>query len=383
MDFTLTDEQQMLVDTARSLFASEFPATLLRDAVYDPTPDGPGAAAKAFDTHLRDWFALGDESAVDQCLFAEEAGAALVAGPLWSSSALALPVLRGVGGSGECAATADAVASGELTATVAIVGSEGLWAPNREDTKRLVPDAGSVDRIVVVDATSDGGAGAGAGSPEADDNALVSVVEAASVAQAGSEVEAGSDVEAASVFDAARPGISEVESLDRSRPLYDVTVAERPHPEPVAAAALGSALERATVVLAAELVGVARWLRDETIAYVSEREQFGVPVGSFQGLQWKLVDAALRHEQAAAAVAYAAMCLDAGDPDRHHAVHVAKASAGTAARCWARDGLQAHGGIGYTWEHDLHLRLRRAHGSDHMLGDADWHRDRLADLIFQ
>ena len=75
------------------------------------------------------------------------------------------------------------------------------------------------------------------------------------------------------------------------------------------------------------------------------------------------------------------MCLDAGDPDRHHAVHVAKASAGSAARGFSREGLQAHGGIGYTWEHDLHLRLRRAYGSDHILGDADWHRDRLADLI--
>ena len=60
---------------------------------------------------------------------------------------------------------------------------------------------------------------------------------------------------------------------------------------------------------------------------------------------------------------------------------VAKAAAGGSARHWARTGLQAHGGIGYTWEHDLHLRLRRAYGGDHLLGDADWHRDRLAALL--
>ena len=351
MDFSLTDEQQMLRDTARSLFGAEFPATLLREAVYDPTPDGPAAAAKAFDAHLRDWFAMGDESVVDQCIFAEEAGAAVVLGPLWSTSALALPVLRAVGGSGRCATTADSIAGGALTATVAMAGSDGLWRANDEPTKRLVPEAGAVDRIVVVSA--------GLSQPgDPDGSAAVSVV------------------------DAGDAGITEVASLDRSRALFDVTVPADPDTESVGTDALRAALERSTVVLAAELVGVARWLREATIAYVSEREQFGKPVGSFQGLQWKLVDAALVHERAAAAVAYAAMCLDAGDPDRHHAVHVAKAAAGTAARGWARDGLQAHGGIGYTWEHDLHLRLRRAYGSDHILGDVELHRDRLAELIF-
>ncbi|MCP4436572.1 MAG: hypothetical protein GY812_13885 [Actinomycetia bacterium] len=345
MDFSLTDEQQLLADTARSLFEAEFPSSLLREAVYDPTPDGPHAMAKAFDAHLRGWFALGDESVVDQCLFITEAGAAVLGGPLWSSSALALPVLRAVEAGGASGETADAVAAGELTATVAIAGRDGVWAPNAEPVKCLVPDAGVVDRIVVVRSGHGG-------------EVRVAVVGAG-------EVQA-----------------VPVAALDRSRPLFDVAVGEGPPGEVVDQGALAGALERSTVTLAAELVGVARWLREATVSYVSEREQFGVPVGSFQGLQWKLVDAALAHERAAAAVAYAAMCIDADDPDRHDAVHVAKASAGSAARAWSTEGLQAHGGIGYTWEHDLHLRLRRAYGSDHILGDADWHRDRIADLIF-
>lgn len=354
MDFTLTDEQQMLRETARALFAREFPSDLLRAAAYDPTPDGPEQARIAFDTHLREWFALGDESVVDQCLFMEEAGHAVITGPLWSSSALALPVLRAAGSS-----EADAVAAGTVSATVAMAGRDGQWVPNDEPTKCFAPDADAVDLLVIVSA---GGASGGGLS--------------------GDRGSAGSAGATVSVFDIADVDRREVATLDRSRPLFEVTPPTGGAAQPVDAAALEAALARATVTLGAELVGVARWLRETTLAYVSEREQFGQPVGSFQGLQWKLVDAALVEERASAAVAYAAMCLDADDPDRGDAVHVAKSTAGSAARRWATDGLQAHGGVGYTWEHDLHLRLRRAQAGDHLLGDADWHRDRLAASIF-
>ncbi len=76
------------------------------------------------------------------------------------------------------------------------------------------------------------------------------------------------------------------------------------------------------------------------------------------------------------------MALDAGVEDAAHAVHVAKAAAGTAARHCAKVGMQVHGGIDYTWEHDLHLYLRRAQASDDLLGDAAYHHDRLAALLF-
>jgi alkylation response protein AidB-like acyl-CoA dehydrogenase len=91
---------------------------------------------------------------------------------------------------------------------------------------------------------------------------------------------------------------------------------------------------------------------------------------------------ALVRERAWAAVYYAAMCIDAGDADAPRAAHVAKASAGEAVRLCAKDGIQIHGGVGFTWEHDLHLFLRRAFASEHLLGTTDWHYDRLADLVF-
>jgi alkylation response protein AidB-like acyl-CoA dehydrogenase len=107
-----------------------------------------------------------------------------------------------------------------------------------------------------------------------------------------------------------------------------------------------------------------------------------VPIGSFQAIQHKLADVSLAVERADAAVQYAAMTADADDPDRRRATHVAKAAAGAAATRAARDGIQVHGGIGYTWEHDLHLFIRRAYGSEAWLGTTSWHHDRLSDLLF-
>jgi alkylation response protein AidB-like acyl-CoA dehydrogenase len=150
---------------------------------------------------------------------------------------------------------------------------------------------------------------------------------------------------------------------------------------PVEAAVLETVLGRATVAVAAELVGTARWLLQASVDYARERVQFDRPIGSFQAVQHKLADMALDMERATAAVYYAAMTVDAGDPDWRRAVHVAKAAAGTAARRAAKDGIQVHGGIGYTWEHDLHLFLRRAVTTERLLGTTAWHHDRLADLL--
>src|SRR5262249_23723611 len=146
--------------------------------------------------------------------------------------------------------------------------------------------------------------------------------------------------------------------------------------------AFESVLERGTIALAAEMVGTARRLFDMTLAYAKERVQFDVPIGSFQALQHKLADMALDLERATSAVAYSAMAVDAKDADRHRAAHVAKAAAGAAATRAAKDGIQIHGGIGYTWEHDLHLFIRHAYGSEAWMGTGAWHPDRLAALVF-
>ncbi len=140
-------------------------------------------------------------------------------------------------------------------------------------------------------------------------------------------------------------------------------------------------MRRATVTLAAEQVGTARRLFDLALEYAKQRVQFDVPIGSFQAIQHKLANVSLAVERADSAAMYAAMVVDALDDDRYRAAHVAKAAAGSAATQSAKDSIQVHGGIGYTWEHDLHLFLRRAYGSEAWLGPTGWHHDRLADLL--
>ena len=141
-------------------------------------------------------------------------------------------------------------------------------------------------------------------------------------------------------------------------------------------------LDRASVSIAAEMVGTARRIFTMTLDYAKERQQFDVPIGSFQAIQHKLAEMSLALERATAAVHYAAMSVDAAEaPTARKACHVAKAAAGEAARRILKDGIQIHGGIGYTWEHDLHLFLRRATADEYLLGTTGWHLDRLADLL--
>ena len=132
--------------------------------------------------------------------------------------------------------------------------------------------------------------------------------------------------------------------------------------------------ERLALGAAAELVGLGEQMLDLTVAYVGERQQFGVPVGSFQAVKHQLADAALAVAFAAPLVSLAAHSLAHGDPDRARNVSMAKLRASTAARHAASASLQCHGAIGYTVEYDLHLFMKRAWALSHEHGDPDAHR---------
>lgn len=325
MDFTLTEEQEMVRDTARALFAKECTTDFVRDAWGDPS-----RAARLWDEQLSEWMDLAAGDLVDLMLFVEEHGRAVAPGAFFASLLAA-----------QVGATAGHEPRG--TASVAVSGTDGLWVPHEGARKHFVPSAGEVEEILVV-----------GGSPQAPTVARVPAAQLQRV---------------------------EVDQMDRLRRQFEVDASDAPAGEPVDPKAWRHAVERALVTCSAELIGVGRWLLDASVEYARERVQFDRPIGSFQGLQWMLVDAALELERAAAAVSYAAMCVDADDADRHRAVHGAKAEAGRAARACARTGLQVHGGIGYTWEHGLHFRLRRAYAGDAFLGPSGYHHDRLAELL--
>ena len=132
---------------------------------------------------------------------------------------------------------------------------------------------------------------------------------------------------------------------------------------------------------AAELLGAADRALAMAVEYAKERVQFGRPIGSFQAVKHRCADMLVDVEGMRSAVYYAAWCLSAGDPDRSIAASTAKTWCSDAGRRVMASALQVHGGIGFTWEHDLHLYLKRAQLDEVSFGDATFHRARLAALL--
>ena len=328
MDFTLGEEQVLLRDTAARLLTAECPPSLVRDHVEVRT------VAKSLWHHLAQWVELGEGPLVDLCLFLEETGAVCAPGPFFATTALYAPLAAAVGAPG---------AGDGMTGTVAMAGAAGEWVANGEPVKTFVIDADLVDSVAFV--------------------------------------VAGPRGPAIGVTAAADLSLRDVEALDRSRRFFEVAVPDELDTAPIDAAALDGMLQRAWIALAAEMLGTARWLFNRALDYAKQREQFGRPIGSFQALQHKLANMALARERAEAAVYYAAMAYDSNDADKEKAAHVAKAQACEAAHLCAKDAIQIHGGIGFTWEHDLHFWMRRAFTSEYLLGTADWHHDRLGNLL--
>ncbi|WP_329130150.1 acyl-CoA dehydrogenase family protein [Streptomyces sp. NBC_01476] len=173
-------------------------------------------------------------------------------------------------------------------------------------------------------------------------------------------------------------------ALDLTRPPADVRFAGAPGrllPAADPAAALESALLTGAGLLASEQLGVAQWCLDETVRYLGERRQFGRVVGSFQALKHRLADLWLEVVNARAAARAAADAVASGAPDRAVAVRVAQAYVSGVAVHAAEEAVQLHGGIGMTWEHPLHLYLKRAKADEIALGTPGRHRAALAALV--
>ena len=140
-------------------------------------------------------------------------------------------------------------------------------------------------------------------------------------------------------------------------------------------------LDRGATAFAAELLGAAARMLEVTVDYAKVREQFGRPIGSFQAVKHRCADMLVDVEGMRSAVWYAAWAIDAGTDDRSLAASTAKSWASDAGMRVMNSALQVHGGIGFTWEHDLHLYLKRAHLDSLTFGDASWHRERIAALL--
>jgi alkylation response protein AidB-like acyl-CoA dehydrogenase len=169
-----------------------------------------------------------------------------------------------------------------------------------------------------------------------------------------------------------------VEALDSTRRLWRVRAEGDLEPLPGEGE---RAFDVVAVALAAESVGVARRAMDMAVQYAKEREQFGRPIGAYQAISHACAQMLLEVEGARSTTLYAAWALDNEPESGSLAASMAKAYASDAGWRVPAAALQVHGGIGFTWEHDLHLWLKRGKANAYLWGDSRAHRDRVANLI--
>ena len=192
-------------------------------------------------------------------------------------------------------------------------------------------------------------------------------------------VVAGDDVYGVDLRSEGRP--APVAAMDRTRELGILAFDGTPALHLGGADTAGLLLDRAATLAGAEMLGAADRVLSITVDYAKERVQFGKPIGSFQAVKHMLADALVDVEGMRSTVYYAAWCAAAGDADRSLAASMAKAWCSDASRRVMAAGLQVHGGIGFTWEHDMHLYVKRAQLDQVSYGDAAFHRDRIAAIL--
>jgi alkylation response protein AidB-like acyl-CoA dehydrogenase len=175
--------------------------------------------------------------------------------------------------------------------------------------------------------------------------------------------------------------------IDATRFVYEVSFADVvvPREDVISGAgareAIEHALDVATLALSAEMVGGMQWVLDASVEYAKTRKQFGKPIGQFQAVQHHCANMLLMTESARSAVYYAAWLMGNDQEAAPLAVSMAKAYASDAYREVGNLGIQVHGGLGFTWDENIHFYYKRAKASELMFGDATFHRERIARLV--
>jgi alkylation response protein AidB-like acyl-CoA dehydrogenase len=195
-------------------------------------------------------------------------------------------------------------------------------------------------------------------------------------AAGGSAVLVLADGDGAKLVPTTDAGLQRIELIDSTR-AYFVVSADGGEPLP---GEIAPAVDIGMAALAAESVGVAQRALDMAVEYAKEREQFGRPIGSYQAVSHRLADMLWEVEEARSLTYYAAWCADAQPESLPLAASMAKARASDAANAVCHDAIQTFGGIGFTWEHDIHFFLKRARVSAQLLGTPAQHRERVAGL---
>ena len=371
MDFDFTEEQTALRGLAREVLAAESAAPEVRKQMADATGYSERLWQQFAETGL-----LGitiDEAhgglglgLIEQALVLEEMGRAAYPGPYFSTVVLAATALIAGGSRTQLDAYLPGIAEGSLKATLALMedrlsaGPEGIALRARAQggeyilsgVKRFVPFAHVADLILVAARTTE--------SNDPSHGITIFALD--------------TDVEGLTVEPTA--------TIDQTNKVSTLTLENvRVGSESVVGQVDGGwkileiVLRRAAVAAAAVMLGAARKSMEMSVEYAKVREQFGQPIGSFQAIKHACAEMLVEVENAHGATYYAAWAVDAAAPDAGLAASVAKSYVGDAARKVCGSAIQVHGGIGFTWEYDLHLYFKHAKFLEALFGDAEHHRE--------
>jgi alkylation response protein AidB-like acyl-CoA dehydrogenase len=357
VNFGFSDDQQAIKRTAREFLAARYPLTTVRQLA-----EGERGFS---DEQWQELVELGwsgvivpDErgglglGAIELVVIAEEMGYALAPSP-WFSTTCSTLMLMAAGTDSQRDRWLEPLASGELRGTLAVWDEHSGWAPDHSEIEPAADGSLSASKIAVPDA-----------------------------ATAAFLIVSGADGRHYLVErDAPGVTVEPEQAIDPTRKLFRVTL-DGAAAEPLEHAPDRIAGAYATIVtlLAAENVGAAQRAMEMAVAYAKDRTQFDRPIGSYQAVSHRCAQMLLEVEGARSLSYWAGWALDNEPETGPRAASMAKAYAGDAGFRVSASALQVHGGIGFTYEHDLHFFLKRAHANAHAFGDSRWHRDRVADL---
>jgi alkylation response protein AidB-like acyl-CoA dehydrogenase len=332
MNFDFTDDQQAIKRTANEMLAARFKPERVREHAEAGSYDEDAwkemcelgwAGIFIDETHGGQGLGI-----VELVILMEELGYALAPVPFLSNAAAGL-ALQFAGSDEQRERWLPGIASGEARGTVGML---------RDGAARLVPDADSADVIVLIG-----------------DDGATQVVEASAAE------------------------IEPFETMDRTRRFARVRAEGG---EPLAGDCFAAG-DRIATALSAETVGVAQKAMEMAVEYARDRKQFGRPIGSYQAVSHRCAQMLLEVEGSRSGAYYAAWCADAEPDSLPAAASMAKSYSSDAGWRVCGSSLQVHGGIGFTWEHDLHFLLKRAKTNAVLYGSAPEHRERVAALTLQ
>jgi alkylation response protein AidB-like acyl-CoA dehydrogenase len=377
MEFGFSEQQNILRASARQFLERESPPDVVRRMSDDPQGYSPDLWQKMAELGwmglvLPETYAGSGLSFVDLTILMEEMGRVLLPAPFFSSVALGALTVLEVGSDEQHRLLLPRLARGEVKVCLAVLEADGRYDPrgiglrasirgNRatlNGTKLFVVDAQLADYVICVARTR------GGRNPESGISLFV--------------------------LDIKSPGVicTPLVSMDQTRRLSEVSFTRVSvsldamlNGRDTAWPMLQRALDKATVVLCAEMLGGAEKAMEMCVAYGKSRVQFGRQIGGFQAVKHKIADMKVWVENAKSVVYYAAWAVDSNAPEAARAASMAKAYCSEMYSRVTADGMQVHGGIGFTWDHNMHLYFKRAKSSEVLLGNATWHRERIATLI--